>query len=64
MERHQSPWQFYEELENIGSGMYGVVEKIRQISHPEIVRATKIIPEENVLQGKGASWMQWLKIKI
>ena len=55
MERHQSPWKFYEELENIGSGMYGAVVKVRQISNPDNTRAMKIIPEENVLQGEGAS---------
>ena len=55
MERHQSPWQFYEELEEIGSGMYGVVKKVRLKTNPEIIRAMKIIPEENVLQGEGAS---------
>ena len=55
IERHQSPWQFYEELENIGSGIYGVVEKVRLISNPEIVRAMKNIPEENVVQIEGTS---------
>ncbi len=55
IERHQSSWQFYEELENIGSGIYGVVEKVRLISNPEIVRAMKIIPEENVVQIEGTS---------
>ena len=42
-QRQQSPWKYYEELEEIGSGMYGVVKKVRLISNPEIVRAMKII---------------------
>ena len=62
IERHQSPWQFYEELEEIGSGMYGVVKKVRLKTNPEIVRAMKIIPEENVLQGEGASLIDEIEI--
>ena len=62
MERHQSPWQFYEELEEIGSGMYGVVKKVRLKINPEIIRAMKIIPEENVLQGEGASLIDEIEI--
>ena len=62
MERHQSPWQFYEELEEIGSGMYGVVKKVRLKTNPEIIRAMKIIPEENVLQGEGASLIDEIEI--
>ena len=62
MERHQSPWKFYEELENIGSGMYGAVVKVRQISNPDNIRAMKIIPEENVLQGEGASLIDEIEI--
>ena len=62
MERHQSPWKIYEELETLGSGMYGVVEKVRLISNPEILRAVKIIPEENVLQGEGASLIDEIEI--
>jgi hypothetical protein len=44
MQRHQSPWNFYEELEELGSGFYGVVKKVRLIKNPEIIRAMKIIP--------------------
>ena len=62
MERHQSPWQFYEELEEIGSGMYGVVKKVRLKTNPDIIRAMKIIPEENVLQGEGASLIDEIEI--
>jgi calcium-dependent protein kinase len=62
MQRHQSPWKFYEELEEIGSGMYGVVKKVRLISNPEVTRAMKIIPEENVVQGEGASLIDEIEI--
>ena len=36
MQRHQSPWQFYEELEELGSGFYGVVKKVRLKKNPDI----------------------------
>jgi calcium-dependent protein kinase len=62
MQRHQSPWQFYEELEELGVGNYGVVKKVRLIKNPEIVRAMKIIPEENVVQGEGASLIDEIEI--
>ena len=62
MQRHQSPWQFYEELEELGSGFYGVVKKVRLIKNPEIIRAMKIIPEENILQGEGASLIDEIEI--
>ena len=62
MQRHQSPWKFYEELEELGSGFYGVVKKVRLIKNPEIIRAMKIIPEENILQGEGASLIDEIEI--
>ena len=62
MQRHQSPWNFYEELEELGSGFYGVVKKVRLIKNPEIIRAMKIIPEENILQGEGASLIDEIEI--
>ncbi len=62
MQRHQSPWEFYEELEELGVGNYGVVKKVRLIKNPEIIRAMKIIPEENVLQGEGASLIDEIEI--
>ena len=61
-QRHQSPWLFYEELEELGSGFYGVVKKVRLIKNPEIIRAMKIIPEENILQGEGASLIDEIEI--
>ena len=61
-QRHQSPWLFYEELEELGSGFYGKVKKVRLIKNPEIIRAMKIIPEENILQGEGASLIDEIEI--
>ncbi len=62
MQRHQSPYQFYEELEELGVGNYGVVKKVRLIKNPDIIRAMKIIPEENVVQGEGASLIDEIEI--
>ena len=61
-QRHQSPWEFYEELEELGVGNYGVVKKVRLIKNPEVIRAMKIIPEENVVQGEGASLIDEIEI--
>ena len=61
-QRHQDPWSFYEELEELGVGNYGVVKKVRLIKNPEIIRAMKIIPEENVVQGEGASLIDEIEI--
>ena len=62
MQRHQNPWEFYEELEELGVGNYGVVKKVRLIKNPDIIRAMKIIPEENVVQGEGASLIDEIEI--
>ena len=61
-QRHQDPWSFYEELEELGVGNYGVVKKVRLIKNPDIIRAMKIIPEENVVQGEGASLIDEIEI--
>ena len=62
MQRHQSPWQFYEEMEELGVGNYGIVKKVRLIKNPDVIRAMKIIPEENVVQGEGASLIDEIEI--
>ena len=62
VQRHQSPWKFYEELEELGSGYYGVVKKVRLIKNPDIIRAMKIIPEENIEQGEAASLIDEIEI--
>ena len=62
MQRHQSPWDFYEELEESCVGNYGVVKKVHLIKNPVIIRAMKIIPEENVFQGERPSLIDEIKI--
>ena len=62
MQRHQSPWLFYEEMEELGAGFYGVVKKVRLIKNPEVIRAMKIIPEENIVQGEGSSLIDEIEI--
>ena len=62
MQRHISPWKFYEEVGELGIGNYGVVKKVRLIKNPTVVRAMKIIPEENIIQGEGASLIDEIEI--
>ena len=59
MQRNQRPWEYYEEL---GVGNYGVTKKVHLIKNPEVIRAKKIIPEENVVQGEGASLIEEIEI--
>ena len=42
--------------------MYGVVKKVRLKANSEIQRVMKIIPEENVVQGEGASLIDEIDI--
>ena len=62
MQRNQSPWEFFEELEELGVGNYDVVKKVRLIKNPEVIHAMKIIPEENVVQGWRASLIDEIEI--
>ena len=62
MQHYNSPWNFYEELEELGVGNYGVVKKVRLIKNPEVIRAMKIIPEDNIIQGKGESLIDEIEI--
>ena len=51
LERSKSPIDFYNELETIGSGAYGIVKKVCLKSNPDTIRAIKIIPKKNLLKG-------------
>ena len=62
VQRSQSPWKFYEELEQLGAGYYGVVKKVRLIKNPDIIRAMKIIPEENIEKEEAASLINEIEI--
>ena len=61
-QHHISPWKFYEELEELGVGNYGIVKKVRLIKNPEVIRAMKIIPEENIIQGGGEALIDEIEI--
>ena len=62
MQRHISPWKFYEEIEDLGVGNYGIVKKVKLVKNPEVIRAMKIIPEDNIIQGEGASLIDEIEI--
>ena len=62
MQHNNSPWKFYEELEQLGVGNYGVVKKVRLIKNPEVIRAMKIIPEENIIKGERESLIDEIEI--
>ena len=62
IQHHISPWKFYEDLETLGEGNYGIVKKVRLIKHPDVIRAMKIIPEENIIKGEGESLIDEIEI--
>ena len=51
MEYQKSPWIYYKELSTLGSGTYGTVKKVCLIKNPLTIRAMKIIPKENIMEG-------------
>ena len=51
LERSMSPIDFYDELETIGSGAFGLVKKVCLKSNPDTIRAMKIISKSNFLKG-------------
>ena len=51
MEYQTSPWIYYKELLTLGSGTYGTVKKVYLIKNPLTIRAMKIIPKENLMEG-------------
>ena len=51
LERSRNPLEFYEVLETIGFGAFGLVKKIRLKNNPETIRAMKIISKKNLLKG-------------
>ena len=51
LEHNTNPWSVYKELEQIGSGTYGIVKKVCLKNNPEIIRALKIIPKDRLIQG-------------
>ena len=55
MEHQTSPWIYYKELSTLGSGTYGTVKKVCLIKNPSQIRAMKIIPKENIVEGVDSS---------
>ena len=51
MEHQTSPWIYYKELLTLGSGTYGTVKKVCLIKNQLTIRAMKIIPKENIMEG-------------
>ena len=51
MEHQTSPWIYYKELLTLGSGTYGTVKKVCLIKNELTIRAMKIIPKENFIDG-------------
>ena len=45
------PWSLYNKLQDLGFGTYGVVKKVCLKSNPDTIRAMKIIPKENLMEG-------------
>ena len=55
MEHQTSPWIYYNELTTLGSGTYGTVKKVCLRKNPLTIRAMKIIPKENIIEGMDGS---------
>ena len=43
-----NPWKYYDEIETLGEGAYGIVKKVCLKNHKETIRAMKILPKENL----------------
>ena len=55
MEHQISPWIYYNELVTLGSGTFGTVKKVCLRKNPLTIRAMKIIPKENIMDGVDSS---------
>ena len=51
IKRSMNPLDFYEELETVGSGAFGLVKKVCLRSNPDTIRAMKIISKKYLLKG-------------
>ena len=56
------PFDIYEELEELGEGAYGVVKKVCLKENPETIRAMKIIPKENIMEGQSQKLLDEIQI--
>ena len=57
-----NPFDVYKELEELGEGAYGVVKKVCLINNPNTVRAMKIIPKENIVEGQSQQLIDEIQI--
>ena len=51
-EHTSNPWKFYNDIETIGEGTYGMVKKVCLKNHEETIRAMKIIPKNNIIENE------------
>ena len=51
MKRDDNPYNVYTEICTLGSGTFGTVKKVKLKNNNNVIRAMKIIPKENVLEG-------------
>ena len=57
-----NPFEIYKELEELGEGAYGVVKKVCLIDNPDTIRAMKIIPKENIVEGQSQKLLDEINI--
>ena len=57
-----NPFEIYKELEELGEGAYGVVKKVCLIDNPDTIRAMKIIPKENIVEGQSQKLIDEINI--
>ena len=51
MKRDDNPYNVYTVISTLGSGTFGTVKKVKLKNNNNVIRAMKIIPKENVLEG-------------
>ena len=59
---NRNPFDVYRELEELGEGAYGVVKKVCLKENPQTIRAMKIIPKENIMEGQSQKLLDEIKI--
>ena len=57
-----NPFDVYKELEELGEGAYGVVKKVCLKDNPNTIRAMKIIPKENIVEGQSQQLIDEIQI--
>ena len=57
-----NPFDIYKELEELGEGAYGVVKKVCLKDNPDTIRAMKIIPKENIVEGQSQKLLDEIQI--